>query len=137
MAKYKVIKLSGEKLDAAVELANGAKSIKWVMAVPGPYPESDEWEEPDPRCHEGAAPAVRRPAVPDRWGGVDIVTSYGTSWCSGGPIVDREWRPITAQLFDWFGTKWRDSIDGKPGEVLRWLMRAYVASKLGEEVELP
>lgn len=58
-------------------------------------------------------------------------------WDQGGPIIDKNWRLITEKLFDWFGTKWRDSIDGKPGDTLRWFMRAYVASRFGDEVELP
>lgn len=63
--------------------------------------------------------------------------SYSTEWEHGGPIIDRHWRDITAKLFEWFSTKWRDSIDGMPGATLQWFMRAFVTNELGEEVELP
>jgi len=61
----------------------------------------------------------------------------GVNWSHGGPIVECEWRPITTWLFGQLGPNWRDNIDSTSDDVLRWFMRAFVGSKLGNEVEIP
>ena len=77
-------------------------------------------------------------AVEDTW------PSYSTDWLAGGPIIEREWLDITP---------WPNESD----EELRWqckqhdsincvafgptpliaAMRCCVASKLGDEIEIP
>lgn len=111
--KHKTAELEGALLDAAVAEALGKKYV--------------EISSDGKRCWAGVNHQ-------DQEGGF---FAPGSRWDHGGPIIDKNWRLITEKLFDWFGTKWRDSIDGKPGDTLRWFMRAYVASKLGDEVELP
>ena len=63
---------------------------------------------------------------------------YGVAWAQGGPIIERE----RIQLRPERGTEWRaysgllgpDTTGATP---LIAAMRCYVASKLGDEVEIP
>lgn len=60
-----------------------------------------------------------------------------TDWAQGGPIIEREKIAI-----DWDYDCWNASIDGHPAYYsastpLIAAMRCYVASKLGDEVEIP
>ena len=58
-------------------------------------------------------------------------------WSQLGPLVDRFWREITSWLFDRFNTKWRDSIDGMPGDIQLWFCRAIAGSVFGDTVGIP
>lgn len=62
-----------------------------------------------------------------------------TNWAQGGPIIERE-RIATRENADspeWYACKRWDS-NGKFGKTLLIAaMRCYVASKLGDEVEIP
>ena len=71
--------------------------------------------------------------VPDRWEQVIL------SWYNFGPILDREWRSITNQIFNRWGSDWRNHVDGPPGRVLTEFARAYVGSKHQDQdsIELP
>lgn len=59
-----------------------------------------------------------------------------TSWAQGGPIIEREGISVTQ-----FGGAWKASTLRQPAVLgpthLVAAMRAYVASKLGDEVEIP
>jgi len=61
-----------------------------------------------------------------------------TDWSQGGPIIERE----GIELFRnneknyWFTSKARNQIGVGPTPLVA-AMRAYVASKLGDEIELP
>ena len=66
---------------------------------------------------------------------------YSTDWAQGGPIIERE--RITLRV-DTRGNRWVAFLDG--GRVTNRMpdhspliaaMRCYVASKLGEEVDVP
>lgn len=60
---------------------------------------------------------------------------YSTDWAQGGPIIEREGIP-TYQVFSASGKMWRAG--GQIAETLLVAaMRCYVASKLGDEVEVP
>jgi formyltetrahydrofolate hydrolase len=60
---------------------------------------------------------------------------YATDWAQGGPIIEREGVP-TYQVFSASGKMWRAG--GQIAETLLVAaMRYYVASKLGDEVEVP
>ena len=69
---------------------------------------------------------------------------YSTDWSQGGPIIEREWLEITPwpnesdEELRW-QCKQHDSIDcvafGPTSLVAA--MRCYVASKLGDEIDLP
>ena len=68
--------------------------------------------------------------------------AYSTDWSQGGPIIEREKLCITASVEgDWTAFCVSDEMD------MQWIcrgptpliaaMRCYVASKLGDEIELP
>lgn len=64
-----------------------------------------------------------------------------TDWAQGGPVIERGKISIKAQQPDW--TAYITICDGLTDRVLRGptpliaAMRCYVASRLGEEVEIP
>lgn len=64
------------------------------------------------------------------------VKPYSTNWAHGGPIIERE--KIT---LEWTGENWCAYIRHDEEEFgikpLIAAMRCYVASKLGDEIELP
>lgn len=79
--------------------------------------------------------------------GSDFKTNrYSTDWSYGGPIIEREKigvTPITVTVGDdrgkrhWFANH-EDKTDFQDGPTaLVAAMRCYVASKLGEEVDIP
>ena len=55
-------------------------------------------------------------------------------WSQAGPIISSEWFAIEDALINWFGPQWPHipAIEENP---LKWLMRAYVATQFGDEVE--
>jgi hypothetical protein len=72
-----------------------------------------------------------------------------TDWSQGGPIIERELIQLSPQIHGkysglWAGNKWHTNKRGVdvPGTVygetpLVAAMRCYVASKLGDEVDVP
>lgn len=123
--KHKVAELEGALLDAAVAIAEGG------VVLPGRI----EW--PDQAL---AFPTIYQPTE---------------SWADGGPIIERE--QITL-LADYGGESWTAGVDynvedgyfgvrnaqrdarhtGMKGPTpLVAAMRAFVESKLGDEIELP
>jgi hypothetical protein len=71
---------------------------------------------------------------------LNIAYAPSTDWAQGGPIIERE----SIQL--WVGQQWNASMEPNninPAEfesgptLLIAAMRCYVASKLGDEVEVP
>lgn len=77
-------------------------------------------------------------AMTENWAGADFeIKPYSTDWSQGGPIIEREnlelvplcpgtWRAISMGR-DWYNGR----------TPLEAAMRCYVASKLGDEVEVP
>lgn len=65
---------------------------------------------------------------------------YTTDWSRAGPIIEREWLELTHDDNTWhaqgrgFG---EDAPQGYGDTPLIAAMRCYVASKLGDEVEIP
>ena len=79
-----------------------------------------------------------------------------TDWAQGGPIIEREGINLSVDYQDdalsedmvpigWKGNLWNNSVPGTAG-FLQWAygptpmiaaMRCYVASKLGDEVDVP
>jgi hypothetical protein len=71
---------------------------------------------------------------------------YSTDWSQGGPIIERE--KIDIQCWSFHSMPWKASIEGDtdagvalyeeygPTPLIA-AMRCYVASKLGDDVELP
>lgn len=91
---------------------------------------------------EGLAPRIAKLSG----GGIAVV--YGSNqamsfqnWIAGGPIIERERISVKAQQPDW--TAYIAICDGMTDRVLRGptplvaAMRCFVASKLGNEVEIP
>ena len=65
---------------------------------------------------------------------------YSTDWAQGGPIIERENIGLWSEGYDWeakiqIGSgQWLAEWDEYP---LIAAMRCYVASKMGDEVEIP
>lgn len=81
---------------------------------------------PDANCYDFSNgfdwhPAVYRPS---------------SNWAQGGALVANEWYDIETVLLDWFGADWPylKTIADQP---LKWFLRAFVASRFGNEVEDP
>jgi hypothetical protein len=109
------------------ELAGAA--LDWAVAKCEVYPISVWYDEDE-------LPMVRDDEVPE-W-------QPSTEWAQGGPIIEREWLDITPwpnesdEELQW-QCKQHDSIDCVafgPTPLIA-AMRCYVASKLGDEVEIP
>jgi hypothetical protein len=68
---------------------------------------------------------------------------YSTDWAQGGPIIEREGIDIcTSTRGGWIATlitDWEEDVvvRGEGDTCLIAAMRCYVASKLGDEVEIP
>ena len=68
----------------------------------------------------------------------DWLPDYCTDWAAGGPIIERE----KIDVWTHAGKEWAASVDKGRNEFrgstfLIAAMRCYVASKLGDEVEIP
>lgn len=112
--KHKVSDLEGPLLARAVALAlNG-----WRVYRDGPDP-SGEWI-----CQDGAVHSFGRYGFrPD------------VRWEHGGPIIERERISIIERGSEWAGDAPGFHVEIGPTPLIA-AMRAYVVSKLGEEVEL-
>ncbi len=74
------------------------------------------------------------------------VLPYSTDWAQGGPIIERERMDIECWDFHsmpWKATMWWDD-EESAGDIQMYgptpliaAMRCYVASKLGDDIELP
>ena len=63
--------------------------------------------------------------------------SPSSDWADGGPIIENNWREIRVELeLGASGIAWHRSIALVSPNTLQTFMRAFVAAKLGEEVEL-
>jgi hypothetical protein len=136
--KYKVSELEGELLDAAVAMAeNAGIEPEWI----------------DVSTFEDLAKGSRRMVH----GGPGRAHLYSSNWADGGPIIERErillspldgeWRAVhtpsghndDAEPFDEysksFGPTPRVAAHGHTALIAA--MRARVASRFGDEVELP
>jgi hypothetical protein len=80
---------------------------------------------------------------PVRYGFDDNCPEYSTDWSQGGPIIEREvislihpkWDCWTAHKYDERDEEESYTLDGPTPLIAA--MRCYVASKLGNEVEVP
>lgn len=125
--KVKTSELTGISLDYAVALASGATvfqsgDICWFFTLHG-----------------------NMYTLSNGWGGMSYQPS--DNWVIGGPIIEREEIGLRMNLPCSPGRRW----EGRPSPLARGAggkygygptaliaaMRCYVASKLGEEVEIP
>ena len=71
----------------------------------------------------------------------DGCDSYSTDWQLGGPIIEKEGITVWARRDEWTGENWCAYIRYDEEEFgttpLIAAMRCYVASKLGDDVEIP
>lgn len=80
---------------------------------------------------------------PTWWPDFGNESCYSTDWSEGGPIIERERIEVRYRV----GVNMTATIDGqfeqtaayseRPNPMLIAAMRCYVASKLGDEVEIP
>jgi hypothetical protein len=78
-----------------------------------------------------------RPGTPhDPESGVWHPHTYNPAndWSQAGFILANEWFNIEDALVEWFGAQW-PHIPAISENPLKWLMRAYVATQYGDEVE--
>lgn len=62
---------------------------------------------------------------------------YSTDWACGGPIIERELISVCSMTTDWFA-KYSPSGAAQDGPApLIAAMRCFVASRLGQEAEVP
>lgn len=64
---------------------------------------------------------------------------FSTDWSQGGPIIEREFIAIEGDPNEWRARLWLDGQDYNtegPTPLIA-AMRCYVASKLGDEVDVP
>ena len=62
--------------------------------------------------------------------------NYSTDWSQGGPIIDREKIELENDGFQWWARIRADEDFSGPTALIA-AMRALVASKLGDELEIP
>lgn len=85
---------------------------------------------------EGKSPVLNR----NPYGHIVIVAdgeSYSTDWAQGGPIIERERIRLDPREAQWQAQDWADFKSSYGPAPLIAAMRCYVASKLGDEVEIP
>ena len=74
------------------------------------------------------------------YGAVDLCDyEFSTDWAQGGPIIERHWIHLTEDMdSNWVATRWVGKRITETGPTpLVAAMRCYVASKLGDEVDVP
>ena len=132
--KVKVSKLEGAALDWAVaqcEIAQGTLSLSRDEKVPM----LQFGDKPD--CYKTYRPPIFQPGA---------IIACGSYWPStdgaiGEPIIRRERISVCAGSSSWFATKDLYAREDSVGEIgptpLIAAMRCYVASKVGEEIEIP
>ena len=70
-----------------------------------------------------------------KWETTPSTRRYSTDWSQGGPIIEREGLTLTHQAI--WGAQTDDDLFAYGPTPLIAAMRCYVASKLGDEVEIP
>ena len=124
----KVSELTGHALDWAVAKCAGLLEPRerYGKMVPSVVLDMEYWSNGDPMVRLNPCPDVYYRAEYDP----------STNWEHGGPIIERERINLWNE-----GHDWEASLYGKHivwGETaLIAAMRCYVASKLGDEVEIP
>ena len=76
-------------------------------------------------------------AVAEYGYGADYKTNkYSTNWSQGGPIIEREGLTLTHQADRWAAQTDADLFAYGPTPLIA-AMRCYVASKLGDNIDIP
>ena len=68
-----------------------------------------------------------------------VLLCYATNWAQGGPIIERECIDVMFEGPEWYAyMRWESkTLQYDAPTPLIAAMRCYVASKLGDEVEIP
>jgi hypothetical protein len=111
MKSIKVSELTGAALDWAVAKCEGPNSVAACY-----YDEDDL-----PMCRDEAPHMEWRPS---------------TDWKQGGPIIEREGITLTHQADQWSAQTDDDLFAYGPTTLIA-AMRCYVASKMGDTIEVP
>jgi hypothetical protein len=128
VTKHKVAELEGALLDAAVALAEGWRPGNWGLH--GFRLEAPGWTRPAKIAHEHNN-TQEDIEIYELW-----PQPWSSSWAHGGPIIERE-RPRLDGRPDSSGDgQWTANGYWGPTALIA-SMRAYVASKFGDDVELP
>jgi len=90
--------------------------------------------------------AVAKCELPEGWPDTEIVlgdaTDYSTNWAQGGPIIERERLLIQPEIGKegmgnaWYAVSMNDTDSYGPTPLIA-AMRCYVASKLGDNIDIP
>ncbi len=144
MTTYKTAELTGALLDAAVAKAEGDDFIisrQWAGTIKRECEGKSEYTVEDcdhvyfdeDRCSRAYVSCINKERRAGFW------LHYSGKWEQGGPIIERERITVQAsQAGDWRAFLGRgDTIHARADTPLVAAMRAYVASKLGDTVELP
>ena len=108
----KTSELTGAALDWAVAKCEGA---------------THEWDSDKPFFWHGACISI---------GGHDVNYTPSTSWLMGGPIIERERMDVYYFSDGWGAEKSTGPMYDGPTPLIA-AMRCYVASKLGDEIDVP
>ena len=112
--KLKTSELTGAALDWAVAKCEGRK----------------------PSCYTGIVRATAHPDFPDSPPIFGPELNYLTDWALAGPIIEREKMTLEWTGEDWMAYIRHDEEYFGPTPLVA-AMRCYVASKLGDQVEVP
>jgi hypothetical protein len=123
--RHKVSELEGELLDAAVALAEGW--VKGSYGLDGFRPDGQGWTA----GRDGRAEWYIEP-----W-------PHSSEWAYGGPLIERE--RINVKCWRSLGDVWQAGFVPEDAATVRAegptpliaAMRAYVASKFGDKIDLP
>ena len=134
--KLKTCVLKGEALDWAVAKCEGIKVQMYHQylqetATQNNYPqEKMEWLF---SIHKNVVVMVDGVANPHLR---HTLTMYSTDWAYGGPIIEREIKTLERDGDGWFA-RTQQGFTALGATPLEAAMRCYVASKLGNEIDIP
>ena len=124
----KVYELKGHALDWAVAKCAGLLEPRerYGKMVPSVVLDMEYWSNGDPMVRLNPCPDVYYRAEYDP----------STNWQHGGPIIERERINLWNEGHDWEASLYGKHIVWAETPLVA-SMRCYVASKLGDEVEIP
>ena len=124
----RVSELTGHALDWAVAKCAGLLEPRerYGKMVPSVVLDMEYWSNGDPMVRLNPCPDVYYRAEYDP----------STNWQHGGPIIERERINLWNEGYEWEASLYgRHIVWGETALIAA--MRCYVASKLGDEVEIP
>lgn len=100
-------------------------ALDWVVAKCNEIPNVHIVNKPDKICVYGKV------------AGVDFPYQPSTDWAQGGPIIEREKINLSDWAGAWYAKIRRNLASAEGSAPLVAAMRCFVASKLGDTVEIP